>query len=78
MKTIEFTKYLNCADCRASGLYCPQHRIEVEKILEQTCWFGLNMFKVKCAECGCTENCDHNCCDDRPESKWFSEIDFLI
>jgi len=35
MKTIEFTKYLNCPDCRESGLYCPQHRIEVEKILEQ-------------------------------------------
>ncbi len=35
MKTIEFTKYFNCPDCRASVLYCPQHRIEVEKILEQ-------------------------------------------
>ena len=35
MKMIEFHKYLNCPDCRASGLYCPQHRIEVEKILEQ-------------------------------------------
>ncbi len=28
---------------------------------------GLN--KIQCSECGCTENCDHNCCGDRPESK---------
>ena len=30
---IDFTKYLNCKACKASGLYCPEHRIEVEKKL---------------------------------------------
>jgi len=31
---INFIKYLNCPDCKDSGLYCTEHRIEVEKILE--------------------------------------------
>ncbi len=30
---IDFTKYLQCPDCRASGLYCVKHREEVEKKL---------------------------------------------
>ncbi len=32
---INFIKYLNCPDCKDSGLYCSEHRIEVEKILEK-------------------------------------------
>ena len=32
---IDYTKYLNCQACKDSGLHCPKHRIEVEKILEQ-------------------------------------------
>ena len=32
---INFIKYLNCPDCKDSGLYCTEHRIEVEKILEE-------------------------------------------
>jgi hypothetical protein len=32
---INFIKYLNCPDCKDSGLYCREHRIEVEKILEE-------------------------------------------
>jgi len=31
---IDFSKYLNCPDCQEVGLYCAEHRIEVEKILE--------------------------------------------
>ncbi len=30
---IDYYKYLNCKDCKESGLYCPKHRTEVEKIL---------------------------------------------
>ena len=30
---IDFTKYLNCDACKLAGLYCPEHRIEVEKKL---------------------------------------------
>lgn len=30
---IEFTKYLNCPDCIASGLYCEKHKKEVEEAL---------------------------------------------
>ncbi len=30
---LDYYKYLNCKDCRESGLYCPKHRTEVEKIL---------------------------------------------
>ncbi len=30
---IDFTKYLQCPDCRLSGLYCVKHRAEVEKKL---------------------------------------------
>ncbi len=32
---INFIKYFNCPDCKDSGLYCREHRIEVEKILEE-------------------------------------------
>jgi len=32
---INFIKYLNCQDCKDSGLYCREHRIEIEKILEE-------------------------------------------
>jgi len=32
---INFIKYLNCPNCKDSGLYCTEHRIEVEKILEE-------------------------------------------
>ena len=30
---IDFSKYLECQDCKATGLYCPTHREEVEKKL---------------------------------------------
>ena len=30
---IDFSKYLNCNDCRIIGLYCAKHRDEVEKKL---------------------------------------------
>ena len=30
---IDFSKYLECPDCKVSGLYCPTHRAEVEKKL---------------------------------------------
>ena len=32
---IDFRKYLNCPDCKESGIYCSAHRIEVEKILKE-------------------------------------------
>ncbi len=32
---IDFDKYLNCPYCKKSGLYCPEHRSEVEQILKQ-------------------------------------------
>jgi len=31
---IDFYKYLNCDECRESGLYCTEHREEVTQILE--------------------------------------------
>jgi len=30
---IDFYKYLNCPDCVENELYCPTHRVEVDKIL---------------------------------------------
>ena len=30
---IDFYKYLKCPECRDCGLYCSEHREEVEKIL---------------------------------------------
>ena len=33
-RMIDFTKYLNCPACKEVELYCPTHRAEVEKILE--------------------------------------------
>jgi hypothetical protein len=32
---IDFYKYLNCKDCKKSGLYCLKHRAEVEQLLEK-------------------------------------------
>ncbi len=32
---IDFSKYLNCPDCIDSGVYCSEHRDEVEKILKE-------------------------------------------
>ena len=32
---IDFYKYLNCPNCKKSGLYCQKHRVEVEQILKQ-------------------------------------------
>ncbi|MCE9653414.1 MAG: hypothetical protein K8Q89_10245 [Nitrosarchaeum sp.] len=32
---INYYKYLKCPDCKKSGLYCPVHRKEVEKILQE-------------------------------------------
>lgn len=32
---IRFSKYLNCQACKESGLYCDEHKKEVEKILSQ-------------------------------------------
>lgn len=31
---VDFYKYLNCPDCREAGLYCPEHKKEVEEQLE--------------------------------------------
>lgn len=31
---INFNKYLQCPDCKRSGLYCKIHRVEVENILK--------------------------------------------
>ncbi len=30
---MDFTKYLNCPDCKINVPYCTNHRKEVEKIL---------------------------------------------
>lgn len=30
---IDFYKYLKCPECRDSGLYCKEHKSEVERIL---------------------------------------------
>jgi hypothetical protein len=32
---IDFSKYLNCSECIDAGVYCDEHRIEVEKILKE-------------------------------------------
>ncbi|MEX0656457.1 MAG: hypothetical protein WD154_02790 [Nitrosopumilaceae archaeon] len=32
---INFYKYLNCTACQESGLYCKEHKGEVEKILAE-------------------------------------------
>ncbi len=32
---IDFSKYLDCPDCKDSGIYCDEHRSEVEKILKE-------------------------------------------
>lgn len=32
---IDFSKYLNCPDCKDAGVYCDEHRVEVEKILKE-------------------------------------------
>jgi len=34
-KMVDFYKYLKCTSCKLSGLYCPTHREEVEKLLEE-------------------------------------------
>ena len=36
LELIDFIKYLNCPDCIESGLYCSKHKVEVEKILQET------------------------------------------
>ena len=33
---VDFYKYLKCPKCVESGLYCQEHRIEVENILNQS------------------------------------------
>jgi len=30
---IDYIRYLNCEECRKTGLYCTPHRVEVEEIL---------------------------------------------
>jgi len=32
---MDYTKYLNCHDCRYAGLYCKKHRREVELKLKK-------------------------------------------
>ena len=32
---MNYTKYLHCTACQDSGLYCPEHRIEVETYLRK-------------------------------------------
>ena len=32
---IDFSKYLNCPGCIVSGLYCDEHKKEVEKYLAE-------------------------------------------
>jgi len=31
---IDFNKYLNCPECQEVELYCAEHRIEVQRILQ--------------------------------------------
>ncbi len=31
---IDFNKYLNCPECQEAELYCAEHRIEVQRILQ--------------------------------------------
>jgi len=33
IELINYTKYLNCPDCKKKELYCDTHRTEVELIL---------------------------------------------
>ena len=42
----DYTKYLNCKACKASGLYCTEHRIEVEKKLLITTGINENDHKA--------------------------------
>ena len=35
-KMIDYYKYLKCSECKDVGLYCKQHRIEVDTILNNT------------------------------------------
>jgi hypothetical protein len=30
IESIDYRKYLNCSACKKVGLYCPEHRKEVE------------------------------------------------
>ena len=32
---MDYSKYIHCPDCIESGLYCPRHQIEIERILRQ-------------------------------------------
>ena len=32
---MDYSKYLHCAECQKSGLYCNKHRIEVETMLRK-------------------------------------------
>ena len=44
IRMIDFSKYLNCNDCRIIGLYCEKHRAEVEKKLFITT--GISKFEA--------------------------------
>jgi hypothetical protein len=33
---LDFRKYLNCPECRQRPPYCPEHRKEVNSILEES------------------------------------------
>jgi len=35
LELIDYYKYLKCTSCRKLGLYCPEHRAEVERLLEK-------------------------------------------
>ena len=33
LATIDYSKYLNCEECRKNEFYCPRHKKEVESII---------------------------------------------
>jgi hypothetical protein len=34
IESIDYRKYLNCPDCKKVALYCPEHRKEVEILIQ--------------------------------------------
>ena len=35
LANMDYSKYLNCSNCKKSGLYCKEHRREVEILLRK-------------------------------------------
>lgn len=52
---IDFSKYLNCNDCRIIGLYCVKHRAEVEKKL----FITTGISKIEDPHTNGSKNCSH-------------------